>query len=79
MSAGWAACKAAPEGPTDVRLQRDSEGNVLIRSRRGDVVAVAHQDLPRLAELLAVEWWRGVDDTPLDTSLAAQVAGAWGG
>lgn len=61
--AGWAACQA-PTGPAPVDvsrpLQLNRDGNVVIRNRRGEHVAVAHDDLPRLAIKLAEAWGAGL-------------------
>lgn len=63
---GWVACRgpAIQVRPADVEraLQIDDAGNVVIRNRRGEHVAIAHDDLPRLAVKLAEAW--GADVRP---------------
>lgn len=78
--AGWAACKGTtPVGPVEPSLRRLPDGSVVIGNVGGQEVRVRHHDLPRLATMLAREWWKGVDDTPLDTKAADRVSSAWDG
>jgi hypothetical protein len=82
--AGWVACRgpAIQAAPADVErsLTMDDAGNVLIRNRRGEHVAVAYLDLPLLAIKLAEAWGTGMRPDLSDTErikASTDVVAAW--